>query len=100
MMNETIKSTGQAGISISGNLDTENLIACNGINIVISMEDAELIPELLKHLNFIGEPDIEVVELLENEKLFNIRGMINAINARKRKDTIKKKAIRRKTINS
>lgn len=76
--------TGKVGICLSGNLNTPHLTKeCNGINIVIDMEDGALLPALLSELKFIGRPDIDVVELLPNEELFDIKGFLNKINKRR-----------------
>jgi hypothetical protein len=82
--NENVNSTGRVGICLSGNLDTPHLSKdCNGINIVIDMEDGALLPSLLSELKFIGRPEIDVVELLPNEELFDIKGFLNTVNKRR-----------------
>lgn len=82
--NTETTGTGKVGISVSGNLDTPHLDSnCNGICFVIDMEDAPMLPMLLNELKFIGKPEINVVELLKNEKLFDIRAMLAEIKRRK-----------------
>lgn len=76
--------TGRVGICLSGNLDTPNLSKdCNGINITIDIEDGPMLPMLLKELKFVGKPEIDVVELLEDEELFDIKGMLATIKRKK-----------------
>lgn len=77
--------TGKAGICVKGNLATPHLDRqCNGINIVIPFDDAVYIPMLLKELRFAGNgPEIDVVELLEGEELFDIKAMIATIEQMK-----------------
>ena len=95
----TITGTGKIGICVSGNLNSPHLSAeCNGINFVIHPNDAPLLPALFKHLSFIGQPVVQVVELLENEELFDIKGILKTIATRKNENRISKKAVRTESL--
>ena len=87
--------TGKAGVCLKGNLSTPYLDKnCNGINIVIPFDDAVYLPMLLKELKFSGNgPEIEIVELLPDEELFDIRAMLATIDKMKKdaKAMLKKK---------
>lgn len=92
--------TGKVGISVSGNLDSPHLDSeCNGICFVIDMEDGPMLPMLLNELKFIGKPEINVVELLKNEELFDIRAMLAEIKRRKSENPamLKPKATKKTT---
>ena len=85
--------TDKAGICVKGNLATKHLDkSCNGINIVIPFNDAAYIPLLLQELRFEGNgPEIDVVELFENEELFDIKAMIKTIEEKKKNAPMKLK---------
>lgn len=87
--------TGKAGVCLKGNLSTPYLDKnCNGINVVIPFDDAVYLPMLLKELKFSGKgPEIEIVELLPDEELFDIRAMLATIDKMKKESqtTLKKK---------
>ena len=99
--NTETTGTGKVGISVSGNLDTPHLDpSCNGICFVIDMENGPMLPMLLNELKFIGKPEINVVELLKDEELFDIKAMLAEIKRRKASNPamLKPKA-RKKTAN-
>ena len=76
--------TGKLGICVSGNLDTPHLRPeTNGIDFVISVDDAPLLSELFQHLKWLSPPEITPVQLLPGEQLMDIKALIAEIKKRK-----------------